>query len=768
MLDGSERGELGRLARALSVFFVLGALFLILSRWSFDPYDLGHFAYPAQVPAHNLGGVIGATVTYALLMTFGEAFWCCPVLLLLWSFQLSRGLELSVKRNGAALLLALPVVAMILDNTLVGIPPWAPSFGGCFGMKYGRWLLMQFGPGGTWLFVGMGLVSLLFLLEIKKTWQSFTVPKLPSLAKIKSVLPQKNETPTAIVPLRENAAPSNPLDPDVRPLRRKSTPTLSSDIDMDTEDERIELAPLPIVEAPRPSPSPTTPSVRAPIPVDGEYTCPSLMLLQAPVPGMTDSDDFLEQRARSLETMFERFKVGCRVVGRMSGPSITQYELSIDEGTRVNKVTSLSDNIALTLRAPSVRIVAPIPGRNTIGIEIPNHKKAMVNLRSILDMPECQSRIEQMRLPLILGKDVVGAPLVEDLTKMPHLMVAGTTGSGKSVCINSIIISLIFYHKPEQVRLLMIDPKMVEMSGYEGIPHLMRPVITNMEEAAGVLDWACRTMDERYAMLTRVKVRDIASYNRIKRTKVVEMIGGEEGMEKMEFPMPYIVIIVDEFSDLMMTGAKEIEGYITRLAQKSRAVGIHVILATQRPSVDVITGLIKTNMPSRIAFQVASKIDSRTILDQNGADKLMGRGDMLFMPSGGGALVRAQGVMIDDEEISQVVEFWKAQGEPDYIDNPLVMSAGDSGSSGSIGGGGGEDADEGRSDDFVKAVELVVETGRPSASFIQRQMRAGYNKASRFIELMETMGVVGPPKGAKGREVLWSQADIDQWKKTLP
>ena len=760
MLDNPERGELGRWAQVVSVVFSLLALYLILSRVSFDIYDLEHFAYPPQRPTRNLGGVVGAQVVYYILMSFGEAFWCCPMFLLLWSFRLSQGLLLSLKMNGMALLLVLPLVSLILAIISHGTPRWAPSYGGLFGHTFAPLLLIQIGLGGTWMLIAIGLLALPFLLEVKMTWSSFSLPDF-SKSKDKDAAP-KNES-AAKSKAAEVALRNGEGDANASGRKKEATSRELEELDQEREED-----PISALESSRPHYVPLAhPSVKAPSPVDGEYTCPSLMMLQPASQAATDSNEFLDQRAHSLEVMFEQFKVGCKVVGRMSGPSITQYELSIDEGTKVNKVTGLSDNIALTLKAQSVRIVAPIPGRNTIGIEIPNFKKAMVNLRSILEMPECQSRMEKMRLPLILGKDVVGGPLVEDLTKMPHLMVAGTTGSGKSVCINSIIISLIFYHKPEQVRLLMIDPKMVEMSGYEGIPHLMRPVITNMEEAAGVLEWACRTMDDRYAMLTRVKVRDIAGYNQIHRGKVVEMVGGEEGMSKMEFPMPYIVIIVDEFSDLMMTGAKEIEGYITRLAQKSRAVGIHVILATQRPSVNVITGLIKTNMPSRIAFQVASKIDSRTILDQNGADKLMGRGDMLFMPPGGGALVRAQGVMIDDEEISQVVEFWKAQGKPDYIDNAALTVPGEDGAKSSSNDSEG-DADEGRSEDFVKAVELVVETGRPSASFIQRQMRAGYNKASRFIELMETMGVVGPPKGAKGREVIWTTADVESWKQNLP
>jgi len=291
------------------------------------------------------------------------------------------------------------------------------------------------------------------------------------------------------------------------------------------------------------------------------------------------------------------------------------------------------------------------------------------------------------------------------------------------------------------------------MSGYAGIPHLMRPVITDMNEAAGMLDWACRTMDERYSMLTKVRVRDIASYNKLSKNKILDMLNDDSEFEAMDWPMPYIVIIVDEFSDLMMVGAKEIELYITRLAQKSRAVGIHVVLATQRPSVDVITGLIKTNMPSRIAFQVAAKIDSRTILDQNGADKLMGKGDMLFLPPGTSALTRAQGVMIEDDEIESIVDYWREQGAPEYIDDSAVSRVAGEATKGSS---GSSSFDNSSNDDdmYEQAVQVVLESGRPSASYIQRQLKVGFNKASRLIELMEERGVVGASKGSRGREIL--------------
>ena len=749
-----------RLYKGISALLILIALFLIFTRVSFDPNDIGFFSWPSQNPTTNWGGGLGAQIVYFLLMSFGEGFWWAPLILVLWALVLSQGEKLSLLKTCYSLSLLLPTTAVMLHITTEMVPDWGPGLGGVAGWRYGPLLLEYIGPGGTWMVIGSGVIGGLYLLQLREVyakvdWGVFRRSKGDEGSQTK-----KEEKLDVATPLVKDVPQDDGLMDGVRVAggQRETDPPLKADEPFVAEEPYMEEE-----DEPEVPPAPEVPSgIHPPTAKDGEYILPTVDLLAPPPPPMSEDKTAMQEQASQLEAMFSKFKVICRVIGMVRGPSITQFEMTIDEGTRVNKVTTLADNIALTLRAPNVRIVAPIPGKNTIGIEIPNQKKEMVNLGSVLNAPECAGLGEQMRLPLILGKDVVGAPLVEDLAKMPHLLVAGTTGSGKSVCINSIIISLIFYHRPDQVRLLMIDPKMVEMSGYEGIPHLMRPVITNMDEAAAILDWACRTMDERYAMLTRVKVRDIISYNRLKPSKMEELVG-EEGMEKMETPMPYIVIIVDEFSDLMMVGAKEIEAYITRLAQKSRAVGIHVVLATQRPSVDVITGLIKTNMPSRIAFQVAAKVDSRTILDQNGADKLMGKGDMLFMPPGGSALMRAQGVFIEDQEIANIVDFWKAQGEPVYVDSASIGKArADDGKPEK----GGSSDDDSKSEDFANAIELVIQSGRPSASYLQRQLRIGYNRASRYVELMETMGVVGPPKGSKGREILWAQAQFEEYKLT--
>lgn len=735
--------------KIFSVFLILLIVFSILSRLSFHLNDIEYFSYPPQRPAHNLCGTLGAYLSFSLIFVFGEAFWCFPFILSLLCVMVLFGDRFDWFKFCYGNLIIYPTVAVMIYVLTQNKPAWAPSYGGTFGYTYGSYALKYIGVAGTWILLISFLLISFWLLDVVKAFQLFfhqfkitPLESLPTQTQTSTLEKDLGVVPVAPVPESPPVVENNPEEEAVPQMAVPEIPIVQK-----------------AVETPPPKAESKKTQVFKPR-KDGEFVLPELTLLNPPINGTVDSDDFLKQRGQQLEEMFANFKIGCRVIGMERGPSITQFEMVIDDGIRVNKITGLSDNIALTLRAPSVRVVAPIPGRNTIGVEVPNIKKEMVNMRSIMESAECKVLVDQFQLPLILGKDVAGAPLISDLTKMPHLLVAGTTGSGKSVCINSIIISLIFYNLPSQVKLIMIDPKMVEMSGYQDIPHLMRPVITDMNEAAGVLEWACRRMDERYATLTKFRVRDIATFNRLSKAKIQETIGDEMNLEDIEWPMPYIVIIVDEFSDLMMVGAKEIEAYITRLAQKSRAVGIHVILATQRPSVDVITGLIKTNMPSRIAFQVAARIDSRTILDANGADKLLGKGDMLFLPPGTSSLIRSQGVMVGDEEIDNAVQYWKAQGEPEYVDLAVSSKIAPSGGGVSV----GSDDDSGDEEIYLQATEVVLTSGRASASFIQRQLKVGYNKASRLIEMMEERGVVSPSKGSKGRDILMT---LDDWKRSV-
>jgi S-DNA-T family DNA segregation ATPase FtsK/SpoIIIE len=421
------------------------------------------------------------------------------------------------------------------------------------------------------------------------------------------------------------------------------------------------------------------------------------------------------------------------IVEILPGPVITMYEFKPAPGIKISKVAGLSDDLALALRAPSVRIVAPIPGKAAIGIEIPNNKRELVHLEEILTSAAYKG--SPYRLTIALGKDITGLPFVTDLSKMPHLLVAGATGTGKSVSLNAMINSILFKCSPESVQFLMIDPKRIELSIYKDIPHLLHPVVTQPKEATRALRWAVREMERRYSALSDKGVRNIEAYNR----KVIK--------EKQDEPtLPYIILVIDELADLMMTSSREVEEAITRLAQMARAAGIHLIIATQRPSVDVLTGIIKANFPARISFQVSSRVDSRTILDSIGAENLLGEGDMLFLPPGVGRVTRIHGAYISEEEVRKVTDFLRGQMKPNY--NPAMMEdvARDEEA-------GGDEEDIELDEKYEKAVDMVIQTGQASISMIQRKLRVGYNRAARMIEAMEKAGVVGPSDGIRAREV---------------
>lgn len=484
---------------------------------------------------------------------------------------------------------------------------------------------------------------------------------------------------------------------------------------------------------------------------EDDYVLPPLDLLDQVEEVGGENISSLEKRARTLEATLADFKIEGKVVHIERGPRVTQFEMTLAPGIKLSRVITLADNLAMSLKAPSVRIIAPIPGKDTIGIEIPNLEREIVTLRSIVETIDRNQRKE--RLPIALGKDVSGRAIVADLTKMPHLLIAGATGSGKSVCINSVILSFLMCCRPDECKLILIDPKVVELSRFKGIPHLMSPVITDMKRAVAVLEWACQKMDERYEQLSEVAVNNIAKFNELGAEEIERRLAPRYSPEEIElFPkhLPYVVIIIDELADLMMVAGKEVEQHITRLAAKSRAVGIHLILATQRPSVDVITGLIKANMPARIAFQVASKVDSRTILDQNGAETLLGAGDMLYLPPGVGKVMRVQGVFVSDEELFAVVNYCTAQRQPEYhadLEGPMI--------------GGGHSLDVSEMDElFVQSGEAIIESGRGSVSLLQRKFGIGYGRASRIIDQLEAMGVLGPFREGKAREILMTMEEF--------
>lgn len=471
------------------------------------------------------------------------------------------------------------------------------------------------------------------------------------------------------------------------------------------------------------------------------FELPSTSLLAAPkVSVHAINEDHLQDCAAQLEQALSEFKIKGKITGITPGPVVTMFEFEPAPGVKVASIAALCADLARVIRAASVRI-APIPGRGVVGIEVPNQKRDMVFLREVLEHKAFTD--SRAKLPLAIGKDIRGHVIVTDLAKMPHLLVAGSTGSGKSVAINAMVMSLLYQASPEDVRLIMVDPKMLELSIYEGIPHLLVPVVTEPGKAATALKWTVDEMERRYHALSAMKVRNIVDYNREVARLREEAAGKPDPDEELPEKMPFIVVVIDEFADLMMVASKDVEICVARLAQKARAAGVHLILATQRPSVDVITGLIKANFPTRISFRVFSKVDSRTVLDVQGAENLLGMGDMLFRPPGRGDLVRVHGAYVDEKEIDRAVEFLKQQGEPDYREEILIGDTSDSGDPSS------DDIDE----MYDMAIQVVTESRKASISYVQRRLKVGYNRAARMIEMMERDGIIGPSDGRGGREV---------------
>ncbi|MGB8992112.1 MAG: DNA translocase FtsK 4TM domain-containing protein [Desulfobaccales bacterium] len=499
-----------------------------------------------------------------------------------------------------------------------------------------------------------------------------------------------------------------------------------------------------------PSPGPSVPALEAGAaksrkvaPTPGVFTLPGLDLLDPSPPwNQQVQESAMMAQAQKLEDTLRHFGVEGRVTAIMTGPVVSRFEYEPALGVKISKITGLADDLALALKALSIRIVAPVPGKGVLGIEVPNPKRQVVALREILADTSYQKSAS--RLTLALGKDIMGTPVVTDLAKMPHLLIAGATGSGKSVGLNAMILSVLFKATPEEVRFLLVDPKRIELSMYEDIPHLLHPVVFNPKEATTALHWAVGEMERRYALLSDLSVRNIEGYNQKAKAKKPDP-RIEEGI--LPRSLPYLVIVIDELADLMLVSSRDTEEYLIRLAQKARASGIHLIVATQRPSVDVITGLIKANFPTRISYQVSARMDSRVILDAMGAERLLGMGDLLFMPPGTSRLKRIHGPYVSDEEVTRVTEFLKAQARPEYEVGITEMREAEE-----------EIAENGEKDEkYADAVELVAETRNASISMLQRRLRVGYNRAARIIETMEKEGLIGPSDGIKPREVYVSR-----------
>ena len=698
----------------LGLFLLASAVFVCASLLSYSPEDpsLSHYALKGS---NNWMGPVGANFSAFLMEMLGLASWWIPVILtaMAWSLIRSRKDRLPsfplLISGWTAMLLATSMAFAISSTTGEGpaVKPTAAS-GGIVGLSLTDFLINWIGEWGTIL---SGVV--LFITGLLAATPFSLAGIWPAISSIRMHgLFQRNRVRKSVVQnMRQALAKDAHLEGPALDIPRITNSRRNSDKKEQgakgQEQSKFQITPL-----------------------TGAFSLPPLTLLNDPpeINEEIDREVYLSN-ARLLEQKLLDFGVAGNVVEICPGPVITMYEFSPAPGIKINKVSSLADDLALALRTHSVRIVAPIPGKAVIGIELANTTRHTVYLKEIL-----ASNIfnrNKGKLLLTLGQDIVGQPVVTDLTKMPHLLIAGATGTGKSVGLNAMICSLLYGHHADRLRFLMIDPKRIELSLYDGIPHLLHPVVSEPKEATRALRWAVMEMERRYQFLEKAQARNLQGYNKT-----------------AEEPLPYLVIIIDELADLMIVSSKEVESAIIRLAQMARAAGIHLIVATQRPSVDVLTGLIKANFPARVSFKVSSKVDSRTILDIMGAERLLGMGDMLFLPPGSSALERIHGAYVTEKEIVRVVEFLKAQGEPDYDQTVIEPIPGEEDSETS--GPGGESVD----DKYDEAVEIITQTGQASISMLQRRLRVGYNRAARMIEQMEHDGVVSPTDNMGRRHVI--------------
>jgi len=688
------------------LLFALGTL-LFLSLISFTPGDLAFFTSSPHAHPFNWVGKAGALLSGFLSFLFGFSGFLIPTVVLIWSFLKFFGKDqkiLSIRLwGGAVLLLSTSALFSLLTP---GNSSLRFKTGGLLGLFISGFLTRYF-----WKVGSLVILIALFLLSAILATNLRVYPFLLSAARsfkkgigsLRSFFLQWRRRPERKTPQRlKIREETRILSPRMPAERKRSEPR--------------------IVPIPRPQET-------------GDYRLPSLDLLASPPPlKERQIRENLEENSRILEETLREFGIEVKVVAVEPGPVITRYELQPAPGVKINKITALSDDIALVMKAQSIRIIAPIPGKSAVGIEVPNSISTLVYLKEVLESEEF--RQARSKLTLALGKDTGGTPLVADLSDMPHLLIAGTTGSGKTVCINSIIASLLYNASPDELKFLMIDPKMVELALFNNLPHLIAPVVTEPKKVKGALAWVVQEMESRYRLLAKLGVRNIDMYN----ARVEQKKDLPEG-ELFE-RLPYLVVVIDELADLMMVVPQEVESAITRLAQLSRAVGIHMVLATQRPSVDVLTGVIKANFPARISFKVASKVDSRTVLDMNGADKLVGKGDMLFLKPGLSKPIRAQAALIQDQEIERIAEFIRSQRAPSYHEGILQEQEKRMGTQ------------VAKDELYEDAVKIVLETRHASVSVLQRRFGLGYSRAARLIDMMEEEGIVGPYRGSKPREVL--------------
>jgi S-DNA-T family DNA segregation ATPase FtsK/SpoIIIE len=742
--------------RAIILFAVAALILISLASFSFS--DIRIFTSSPNVPVRNFAGVFGAYFGASLFFVMGLSSYMIPILIISWAVARLFGVtpqKIYFKVFGTFFLVLASSSMFSMFGRGEAAQTLRFSLGGIVGLVFSDFLITYLGRGGAIL-----AIAVLFMLSLLTATEFLLLPFLsgifrnvkdasaglkerPAKGPADSIFTERKpvikisgaamkgakEMPDRPRPAAAQAASRAPAGPDEDDVRRAQARAQKKDVVVrDTS--------APEVSRKAPSPGAVKETVRGP------FRLPGLDLLDLPS-GVADKkgkEDF-EATARILEETLREFDIEGKVVEINQGPVITRYELEPAPGVKMQRITSLSDNIALSMKAQSVRVVAPIPGKGTIGFEIPNSQRSNVYLREILDSKEYREM--QSKLKMALGKDIAGTPIVADLGKMPHLLIAGATGSGKTVCVNTIITSLLYNMTPDELRFLMVDPKRVELIPFNELPYLLSPVVTDVKAVASTLAWVVNEMDARYKIFAECGVRNIDGYNERCAS------GPSDAKENAEKPerLPYIIVVIDELADLMMVARDDVEHAITRLAQLSRAVGIHLIIATQRPSVDVITGVIKANFPARISFKVASKVDSRTVLDMNGADALLGRGDMLFVEPGAAEPVRAQGGLISDKEIERMTAFIKAQRGCEYV--PEISEVQKKGAFKKF------EKDE----VYEEAVKLVLQTRQASVSVLQRRLGLGYQRAGRLMDMMEDDGVVGPYQGSKPRDVLITLED---------
>jgi S-DNA-T family DNA segregation ATPase FtsK/SpoIIIE len=698
------------------LFFLV--IFTLISLLSYSPQDPSINNARATGDIQNLFGIFGAHVSGTLITLFGiGAFWL-PLLLLLLSVQFFTKTSdgLIYQRIGGGLILIITtgsLIAFYSDHLTVFGSRF--SSGGIVGIPLKSFLEAYTNTSG-----GLIILLLVWLIGFILTTGFSLVRFYRHFREVGARIRERLKT--VIIKYRERREKNRKRHKAIKAkqVRQRQKVTIKA------------VKPKPIKKVPAPKQE-----VFEFMQDSSGFKLPSIKLLEDPEEGTVVADKKnLEMQSQLLEKKLNDFGVNGKVVTVTPGPVITTFEYEPAPGVKINKIVNLADDLSLTLRATSIRIVAPIPGKAVIGIEIPNTERETVRFKEIVTSDAFQT--SKSPLTLCLGKDIVGEPVVTTMDKMPHLLIAGATGAGKSVALNTMISSFLYKSTPDQVKLIMVDPKRIELSMYDGIPHLITPVVTQAKKATHALYWAVKEMEHRYELLSDMKTRNISQYN-----KKVEKAKPEEGQEPPK-KLPYIVIIIDELADLMMVASREVEVALTRLAQMARAAGIHLVIATQRPSVDVLTGIIKANFPTRLTFQVSSKTDSRTIIDANGAESLLGNGDMLFLPPGAAKLQRIHGAYISEVEVTRITEFLRAQRPPEY--NEAVTQAPKE-----------EKAEEGEiefDERYDDAVALVTKSGQASISMVQRHLRIGYNRAARIIETMEQEGIVGPSDGAKAREVL--------------